>query len=49
MEGFAATLTEYLIYSFVSAAMAIAGLLFLTVRFKPTGTIAAVIVGIVLL
>jgi hypothetical protein len=46
-EGFAATITEYLIYSFVSAAMAIAGLLALAARFMPGGTIFAVIVGIV--
>jgi hypothetical protein len=34
-EGFAATITEYLICSFVTAAMSIAGLLYLVVRFSP--------------
>jgi len=48
-DGFAATLTEYLIYSFVSAAMAIVGLVALLVRFQPSPTIRSVAIVIVVL
>jgi len=41
-EGFAATLTEYLVYSFVSAAMAIVGLAVLLQRFTPGATISSI-------
>lgn len=46
-EGFAATVTEYLIYTFVTAAMSIAGLLYLTVHFDPSTTVRSVAIGIV--
>jgi hypothetical protein len=46
-EGFAATLTEYLIYSFVSAAMAIVGLVVLVKRFEPSPTITSIAIGII--
>lgn len=46
-EGFAATLTEYLIYSFVSAAMAIVGLVALVRRFEPSGAITSIAIAIV--
>ena len=45
-EGFAATITEYLIYSFVTAAMSIAGLLYLVVRFAPPFAITALALAI---
>jgi hypothetical protein len=48
-EGFAATLTEYLIYSFVSAAMAIVGLVSLLVRFDPRATITSIAISIVVM
>jgi hypothetical protein len=48
-EGFAATVTEYLIYSFVSAVMAIAGLIYLAARFTPDGAIFTVIAGVLVL
>jgi lysylphosphatidylglycerol synthase-like protein len=41
-EGFAATITEYLVYSFVSAAMAILGLVVLLQRFAPGATIGSI-------
>jgi hypothetical protein len=48
-EGFAATITEYLIYTFVTAAMSMTGLLYLIVRFEPPATIRTVAIGIVCL
>lgn len=48
-EGFAATITEYLICSFVTAAMSIAGLLYLVVRFAPPFAVRALAIGIVCL
>jgi hypothetical protein len=47
-DGFAATLTEYLIYSFVSAVMAIVGLGVLIARFQPTPTISSIATAIIL-
>ena len=46
-EGFAATITEYLICSFVTAAMAIAGLLYLVAHFRPSFAVRAVALVIV--
>jgi hypothetical protein len=46
-EGFAATITEYLIYAFVTAAMSIAGLLFLVVKFDPSATVRRIAIGMV--
>jgi Lysylphosphatidylglycerol synthase TM region len=46
-EGFAATITEYLICSFVTAAMSIAGLLYLIARFTPPFAVSALAFGIV--
>jgi Lysylphosphatidylglycerol synthase TM region len=46
-EGFAATITEYLICSFVTAAMSIAGLLYLVARFRPPFALSALAFGIV--
>jgi hypothetical protein len=48
-EGFAATITEYLICSFVAVAMSIAGLLYLVVRFTPPSAVTAIAIGIVCL
>lgn len=48
-EGFAATITEYLICSFVTAAMSIAGLLYLVVRFTPPFAVRAVVLATVCL
>jgi hypothetical protein len=45
-EGFAATITEYLICSFVTAAMSIAGLLYLVVHFTPALAIRVLAIGI---
>jgi hypothetical protein len=45
-EGFAATITEYLICSFVTAAMSIAGLFYLVVRFAPALAIKVLAIGI---
>jgi hypothetical protein len=46
-EGFAATITEYLICSFVTAAMSIAGLLYLIVQFAPPPLVTGIAIGIV--
>ena len=46
-EGFAATISEYLIYTFVAAAMSIAGLLYLIGRFHPSPTVTRMAFGIV--
>jgi hypothetical protein len=40
-EGFAATITEYLICAFVTAAMSIAGLLYLIMRFAPPAVVTS--------
>ncbi len=48
-EGFAATITEYLIYAFITAAMSITGLLYLIVRFEPPAPIRGIAVAIVCL
>ena len=48
-QGFAATLTEYIIYSFVSAVMAIVGLVALVMRFTPTATITSIAIAIVVI
>jgi hypothetical protein len=48
-EGFAATLTEYLIYTFVTAAMSIAGLAYVTVQFDPPATIRVTATAIICL
>ena len=45
-EGFAATITEYLICSFVTAAMSIAGLWYLVVRFAPPFAVRTLAVGL---
>src|SRR5919108_1494053 len=46
-EGFAATITEYLICSFVTVAMSIAGLVYLVVQFAPPPVIAGLALTIV--
>lgn len=48
-EGFAATITEYLICSFVTATMSIAGLFYLIVHFAPTPVVTGIAIGIMLL
>ena len=48
-EGFAATITEYLIYTFVTAVMSIAGLLYLIARFGPPPAIRGLAIAIVCL
>jgi hypothetical protein len=48
-EGFAATITEYLICSFVTTAMSIAGLLYLVVHFAPPPVVTGIAMGIVCL
>jgi hypothetical protein len=46
-EGFAATITEYLIYTFVTAVMSITGLLYLVVRFDPSPTVRSIAISMV--
>jgi glycosyltransferase 2 family protein len=46
-EGFAATLTEYLVASFVGAATSIVGLLYLVHRYAPPPALRAFAIGIV--
>jgi hypothetical protein len=46
-EGFAATITEYLICAFVTATMSIAGLLYLIVRFAPPAVVTGIVIAIV--
>jgi lysylphosphatidylglycerol synthase-like protein len=46
-ESFAATITEYLIYTFVTAAMSIAGLLYLVITFDPSATVRRIAIGMV--
>jgi hypothetical protein len=48
-EGFAATIAEYLICSFVTAAMSIAGLLYLVVYFAASPVVTGIAIGIVTL
>jgi hypothetical protein len=48
-EGFAATITEYLIYAFVTVGMSVGGLLFLLVRFEPPAAVAGAAVVLVCL
>lgn len=48
-EGFAATITEYLICSFVTATMSIAGLVYFVVHFAPPSVVAGIATGIVCL
>ena len=48
-EGFAATITEYLICSFVTATMSIAGLVYFVVHFAPLSVVAGIATGIVCL
>ena len=45
-EGFAATITEYLICSFVAAAMSIAGLLYLVEHFEPAAAISRIAIAV---
>src|SRR5205814_3585457 len=46
-EGFAATITEYLIYTFVTTAMSIGSLAYLITRFGPPPTTRGSVLGIV--
>lgn len=46
-EGFAATITEYLIYTFVTAVMSITGLTYLLVGFDPSPTVRRIAVVMV--
>ena len=46
-EGFAATITEYLIFTFVTAAMSISGLAYLLVRFEPAAAVRSVAIAII--
>ena len=46
-EGFAATITEYLIYTFVTAVMSITGLLYLIVKFDPSPTVRSIAISMV--
>jgi hypothetical protein len=46
-EAFAATITEYLIYTFVTTVMSIAGLLYLIVKFDPALMVRRIAFGIV--
>ena len=46
-EGFAATITEYLIYTFVTAVMAITGLVYLVVQFDPSPMVSRIAIGMV--
>ena len=48
-EGFAATVTEYLIYSFVTVAMSVSGLLYLVSRFAPLVSVRTLAIVIVCL
>lgn len=45
-EGFGATITEYLINSFVMAGMSIAGLLYLVSHFDPAPLISGIAIGV---
>jgi hypothetical protein len=46
-EGFAATITEYLIASFVTAGMSILGLVYLVQHFEPPALVTGIAIGIV--
>jgi hypothetical protein len=46
-EGFASTITEYLICAFVTVGMSIVGLLYLVISFDPPTVVAAVALGFV--
>ena len=46
-EGFAATITEYLIYTFVTAVMSVTGLIYLIVEFDPSPTVRRIAVVMV--
>lgn len=46
-EGFAATITEYLISSFVNAGMAVAGLAYFVLHFEPAAGVSAIAIGVV--
>jgi hypothetical protein len=46
-EGFAATITEYLIYTFVTAVMSITGLIYLIVKFDPSPTVRSIALAMV--
>ena len=46
-EGFAATITEYLIYTFVTAVMSITGLIYLVVGFDPSPTVRRIAISMV--
>jgi len=48
-EGFAATITEYLIYTFVTAVMSITGLTYLIVEFDPSPTVRSIAIAMVTL
>src|SRR5262245_25104493 len=48
-EGFAATITEYLIYTFVTAAMSITGLLYLVITFDPSPMVRSIATGMAFL
>jgi uncharacterized protein (TIRG00374 family) len=45
-EGFAVTITETLIYAFVTAAMSIVGLLYLVQRFAPGQVLSQIAIGV---
>ncbi len=46
-EGFAATITEYLIYTFVTTVMSVTGLIYLIVEFDPSPTVRRIAVVMV--
>jgi Lysylphosphatidylglycerol synthase TM region len=48
-EAFAATITEYLIYTFVTVVMSITGLAYLIVEFDASPTVRRIAIGIVLI
>src|SRR5215510_424258 len=48
-EAFAATITEYLIYTFVTAVMSITGLAYLIIEFDASPTVRRIAIGIVLM
>jgi uncharacterized membrane protein YbhN (UPF0104 family) len=45
-EGFAATITEQIIYSLVTAGLSIAGLLYLVRRFEPAPVVSVIAIGV---
>lgn len=46
-EGFAATITEYLISGFITAGMAVGALIYLVERFEPATLVAAIAIAVV--